>query len=211
MTARRSFAAALVTSLALGGGAPPAYPCGFDGVFDGNFGVSHPLAMAVAVAMRQAVLDEVLPASAAAPIVEGSAGLWQTTARIHALARALSVAGPDEQQGFALHLADSGLWARLTPSPAGLVVEIHVDGPRPGEAVVATHGAVLERLVAAQMSARQALAHGLVALDGTDEAVAAIRRRLLMLDEKAVAPVAATADLRQRLPWRAAAGRPVAP
>ncbi|QCI67891.1 hypothetical protein [Phreatobacter stygius] len=211
MIPRRRLAAALVTSLILATGAAPAYPCGFDGVFDGNFGVSHPLAMAVAVATRQAVLDEVLPASATGPLVGGSAGLWPTTARIHALARSLSLTGPGDQQGFALHLADSGLWARLTPSPAGLVVEIHIDGPRPGEAVLVTHGAVLERLVDGRMTARAALDHGLLVLDASRGAVDAIGLQLARFDEKAAAPGAATADLRQRLPWRGAAGRPTTP
>lgn len=211
MTVRRRLAAALAAGLVLAGapGAPPARACGFDGVFDGNFGVSHPLAMAVAVAIRQAVRDEVLPPDAAAPIVAGSAGLWQATARIHVLARGLGLAAPDDRRGVALHLADSGLWARLAPAHAGLAVEIHVDGPRPGEAIIITHGAVLERLVAMRMSARQALAHGLVAFDGADEAVAALRNRFVMLDDTIAA--AATADLGQRLPWRAAAGRAAVP
>ncbi|MBN8943856.1 MAG: hypothetical protein J0H01_30390 [Rhizobiales bacterium] len=210
MTARRRVAAALAAALVLTGApsARPARACGFDGVFDGNFGVSHPLAMAVAVAMRQAVMDEVLPASAVAPIVAGPAGLWQTTARIHALARGLGLAVPGDQRGFALHLADSGLWARLTPSPAGLVAEIHIDGPRPGEAIMVTHGAVLERLVATRMSAAEALDHGLVAFDGAEDVVAALRQRLVISDETGAA--AAPADLRQRLPWRAG-GRSTAP
>ncbi|MGL4288459.1 MAG: hypothetical protein ACRCVA_19070 [Phreatobacter sp.] len=211
MTARRRLAAALAASLMVASGTEPARSCGFDGVFDGNFGVSHPLAMAVAVAMRQAVLDQVMPASAVAPIVKGAAGLWQTTARIHALARNLNLAGPGDQRGFTLHLADSGLWARLAPSPQGLVAEIHIDGPRPGEAVLVTHGAVLERLVEARTSAREALAHGLAMFDGTDEAVVAIRRRLIMMDDKATASSVTPADLRGRLPWRAAVGRSTMP
>lgn len=205
----RRCTAALLAVLLASAGAAPARACGFDGVFDGNFGVSHPLAMAVAVAMRQAVLDGTMPASAAAPILDGAAGLWRTMARIHALARALSAAVPGESQGFALHLADSGLWARLTPSPQGLVAEVHVDGPRPGETVVVTHGAVLERLLEARISARQAVGVGLIALDG--EQAAAVGRRLAALDDTAAARSAPATDLRQRLPWRAAAGRPVAP
>ncbi|WP_164305276.1 hypothetical protein, partial [Streptococcus pneumoniae] len=74
---------------------------------------------------------------------------------------------------------------------------------RLGEAIMVTHGAVLERLVTGRMSAGQALAHGLVAFDGPDEAVAAIRRGFVTGDETAA--TAATLDLRQRLPWRAAA------
>lgn len=210
MTLRRHSIAVLAAGLMATAGAVPARACGFDGVFDGNFGVSHPLAMAVAVAMRQAVLDGTMPAGAAAPILDGAAGLWRTTARIHALARALSSAAPGEPQGFVLHLADSGLWARLTPALGGLAVEVHVDGPRSGETVVVTHGAVLERLLEARISARQAAGLGLIARDGEQAAAAAIGRRFCALDDTTAARSTAT-DLRQRLPWRAAAGRPAAP
>ena len=194
MTRHRPCAVVLVASLIVAAGIAPARSCGFDGVFDGNFGVSHPLAMAVAVAMRRAVVDEVMPAEAAAPIVAGAAGLWQTTARIHALARALSRAAPREAEGFVLHLADSGLWARLEPSPEGLAAEIHVDGPRPDETILVTHGAVLERLVDARMTVRQAADRGLIVFAGREAGIEAITRRFVMLDQRATAPAGATAS-----------------
>src|SRR6202035_449176 len=69
-----------------------ARACGFDGIFDGGFGAIHPRAIEIALAVRHAVADGLLPQSALNPLTPGEAGLWHATEMLRRLGRRLSAA-----------------------------------------------------------------------------------------------------------------------
>src|SRR5258708_15844023 len=60
----------------------PGRTCEFGGVFDGSFGVPHPRSIEVAVAVRRAVEEGMLPPSTTEPIVRGAESPWRETARL---------------------------------------------------------------------------------------------------------------------------------
>src|SRR4051812_23438506 len=91
-----------------------AHPCAFDGVFDGGFGAIHPRAIEIALAVRQAVADGVLPQSALAPLSAGEAGLWQAAERLKRFGHRLSAARATAAHlpDIALLCCDVSLWTR---------------------------------------------------------------------------------------------------
>lgn len=178
---------------------PAGHACGFDGVFDGGFGIAHPLAVTVAVALRRTIDDGRLPESTAGPLEAGAAGLWRTTADIRAFARSLPPPeGGGASPSFVLLLADSDLWTRLTAGPDGFAAQIHVAGAQPGETVLITHGGVLKAVLQGSLTWREALEYGLVTMEVGDEAVAALLSRA-----SASTAGSASTDVGRRLPWRA--------
>jgi hypothetical protein len=181
----------------------PAKACAFDGIFDDSFGVPHPRSIEVAVAVRRAVKDGMLPPSALEPIVPGIAGLWRATGRLHALkGRLSSIVASFPVVSIAVLLIDSGLWTRFTRVSAGYSSQIHAPSAASGDIVVVSDEAAIAELLAGRLSARSAIDRGLIVVDALPAAQERVRDLLIAAFE-ARSPLGASADsVSRRTPWR---------
>jgi len=178
--------------------------CGFDGVFEGNFGVPHPKSIEIAVAMRRAVAEGMLPPSALEPIVPGPTGLWRATGHLHALERrlsavALSVSFP--VASMALLFIDSGLWTRFTRVAGGYASQIHAFAAGSEEIAVVSDEAIIAGILDGRLSARSAIDRGLIVVDAPPAEQERVRD-LLTAAFEARLPLEASTDLvSRRTPW----------
>jgi hypothetical protein len=179
-----------------------AVACAFDGAFDGSFGSIHPRSIEVALAVRRAVDEGLLPQQALTPLTPGAAGLWQATEQLKRLGRRLSVArkkGPDNPPDIALLLSESGLWARYLPTGSGFESLIHAAGSQPSDIVVVADLAVLSAIDNASLSVSEALERSLIIIDARGEKADAVAT-ILAASARSDA-MSAKRDLEDRSPW----------
>jgi hypothetical protein len=160
---RRSLLVGLPAAAACG----PAGACGFDGVFDAGFGPVHPRAIEVALAIRQAVEDGLLPPAALAPITPGEAGLWQAITLLKQLGRSIAAARVKgiSSPSLALLCANASLWTRYVAAAPSFETLVHVTGPAPLDAVIVSDLAVVTALMEAGLSPATALGRGLLVIE----------------------------------------------
>jgi hypothetical protein len=153
--------------LAAGATCGPAFACGFDGVFDAGFGNVHPRAIEVALAVRRAVKESVLPVTALDPIAPSEAGLWQAVARLKQFGRSLAEARAKgiSSPSVALLCANASLWTRYVAAARSFETLIHVSGPAPLDATVITDLAVVSALAERVLSPAIALGRGLLVIE----------------------------------------------
>jgi hypothetical protein len=183
----------------------PLQACGFDGAFDGSFGVSHPRSIEVAVAVRRAVEEGMLPPSALEPIVPGAAGLWRATDRLHALERRLSaiaVSASFPVASMAILFIDSGLWTRFTRVAAGYSSQIHIPTAGAEEIAVVTDEATVAGILDGLMSPRSAIDRGLIVVDAPPLEQERVRDLLIAAFEARLPLEAGTGLVSRRTPWR---------
>jgi hypothetical protein len=174
---RRWFVSALATAGAAGV-CGTARACGFDGAFDAGFGSIYPRAIEIALAVRRAVADGLLPHDALDPLTPGPAGLWQATEVLKHLGQCLSAAREARLQSsdIALLCSDASLWTRYAGNAQGFDTLVHVDKPALTDVVAITELAIVASLVEGRLPVQSALARGLLVVeasgDGTDAFIA---------------------------------------
>jgi hypothetical protein len=177
-----------------------ARACAFDGIFDGGLGTIHPRAIEIALAVRAAVADGVLPQSALAPLAAGEAGLWRAAETLKRLGHRLSGVRstaptlPD----IALLCSDASLWTRYVATAQSFDTLVHVSGAMPKDALVITDLAVLIALVDGRLPLGSAVQRGLLLIDAHGSEADAIERLLAAACDE---PAPAGLDLATRTPW----------
>jgi hypothetical protein len=196
---RRRFVSSLAAASAFGASGV-ARACGFDGIFDGGFGTIHPRAIEIALAVRRAVADGLLPQSALGPLVPGEASLWHATEILKRLGRRLSatkVTGlrpPD----MALLCSDASLWTRYVANARSFETVVHADKPALSDAVVVADLAVVAAVTDGHLPVGSAVARGLLVIEASRGDADAVEALLTAACDKA----ASTAlDLADRMPW----------
>ncbi|ARN22182.1 hypothetical protein [Piscinibacter gummiphilus] len=130
-----------------------AAACGLDGnVIDSKtLSAVHPGSIDVALGVRQ-LIDErrvaELPTAAPGLVYQ------RASQTLRALKARLQTEGP--QDPTALLIVEYHLWARWQGSGDTLEMQIHVDGPQPGDTVILTGEAVLTALLQRQLTMDQA-------------------------------------------------------
>jgi hypothetical protein len=145
--------------------AGPASACVFDAAIGNPFELAHPRSLEVAMAVYGATQDGRLDPASVGPALDGAAGLQRALWRLQRLGMLLGDAAPGEP-AIALVLVDSGLWVRLLPTPLGAAVQSHVAGPAAGDVVAVSSEWVVAHLLSGRLSGQDALAQGLLLLEG---------------------------------------------
>jgi hypothetical protein len=201
-TLRTAVRSAVVAMLASYCPPTPLHACGFDGAFDGSFGAPHPGSIEVAVAVRRAVEEGMLPPSALDPIAPGSMGLWRATDRLHALERRLSAIAASASfpvASMAVLFIDSALWTRFTRVASGYASQIHVASARPDEIAVVTDEAVIAGILDGRLSTRSAIDRRLIIVYASPSEQERVRDLLIAALE---ARLPSTDLIGKRTPWR---------
>ena len=191
MTPMRVRLLAAIATLAAACGS--AVACGFHPGLKGGLSVTYPGSLRVAVAVAEARRRDLLPpasprTSARAPCFVGSfsargpsrtasEGLCAYTAallRLHQLKLRLEQSMESAAEGagteFSLVLVGPRLWSHYRLAADVVLARHHVDGPIRDRAVVLTHEAVLEAVLAGALDAGHAMEAGLIAVAGPEGA-----------------------------------------
>lgn len=143
-----------------------AYACGLDGAaMDSRaFSAAHPGSIAVALGVRELIDQQRL-----SPLPEASpeAVHHRVEEALGALQAQLKSAGP--QSPTAVFLVDQGHWARWQGAGAALGMQLHVEGPQPGDAVILTSESVLAAVLAGRLTFEEARIAGAYALQHGSE------------------------------------------
>jgi hypothetical protein len=79
--------------------------------------------------------------------------------------------GSGARASLAVVLLGPMLWSRFESVGGSVILEVHAEGPAPGDAVVVTEAPVVAALVTGRLGARDAIEIGVVRLYGSDAAV----------------------------------------
>ena len=152
---------------------PSAAACGFHGPIEGNWTPLHPKSIDVAVAVRQAADAGLLDASLLDARAAGPMGVLRATKQLRALGLYFSgsAGSSSAPPPMTLLFVESSLWTRYAPTQGGMTPQVHVQGPERGDVVIVTSEAVIAAVLARRLSARQAIARGLIAFDGPADAI----------------------------------------
>ena len=93
-------------------------------------------------------------------------GFHRVAAKLHSLASRIEGGGTRLEVPVSIVLIGPMLWSVVTPSPDGLSVRTHADGPAPGTAVVITDVPVLAALLSGDLSSQPAEAASLIRIYG---------------------------------------------
>jgi hypothetical protein len=154
----------------------PAWPCGFHDPAQMQLGLMnwvYPESLHVRTAVWQAQLDGRLARDELSDRAELTAearaqlGYLRTTRLLGQLRGTLAGAkGPEPRPTLAVVLLGPMLWSRYEMSDGGLQLQVHVNGPQPGDIVVVTESAVVDALIAGNLSGREAFELGLLRIYG---------------------------------------------
>jgi hypothetical protein len=143
-----------------------ASACGLDGAaMDSRaFSAAHPGSIDVALGVRELIDQQRL-----APLPEASpeAVHHRVEETLDTLRARLESAGP--QSPTAIFLVDQGHWARWQRAGGALDMQLHVDGPQPGDVVILTSESVLAAVLAGRLTFEQARIAGAYALQHGSE------------------------------------------
>lgn len=203
MMARREFLRGACLLPAAACVATRAHACGLDGNFDGGIGFIHPRAIEVALAVRKAVTDEILPTTALAPLKAGPESLWSATGALTRFGHRLVASprlSPLTKPNIALLVSNATLWTRYAANSEGFSTSIHAMGPMLGDIEVISELAVLIAINDAQLPMKEALARGLLIID----ARGALAQHVTELFTKSFAETTLSAPLNieDRTAWR---------
>jgi hypothetical protein len=135
--------------------------CGYHGSLGEGFSASHPRSIEVAVAVRRALDDGVLPNSNTPPFL-AFAHAKATLERVRAVL-APGLHDTKAPKAIAVLLVEGSLWTRYYVDTDRLVCEPHVSGPLAGDAIIVTAEAVLQALLSGRLSIDQAIGQELIA------------------------------------------------
>lgn len=156
-SATRRVGAALGLALLLGSASPSTRACGYDGM-PIDLGLAHPASLEVSLAIHQAYQGGLL----AKPLP--LAGGFAMRRALNALEK-LRGRLPDATGSFNLLLVEPGLWARFDAFEGAWQLTLHTPPPTVGEPVAIVGEGALLAMVGGRLSARQALAAGVLRLD----------------------------------------------
>jgi hypothetical protein len=161
--------------------APPAIGCGFHDPLEVHLESMYPGSFPVAVALRRAADKGVIDATALEAPSKGTALYVDTLHRLQEFRKILAASSVAAElpASFSLGYVESGLWTRYSQSDGKIRVDIHIDGPVEGEAVVLTGEPVLTEVLAGRLSVDHALADGMILIDGNEIEKSAIRHALI--------------------------------
>jgi hypothetical protein len=144
--------------------APPAIGCGFHDPLEVHLESMYPGSFPVAVALRRAADKGVIDATALEAPSKGTALYVDTLHRLQEFRKILAASSVAAElpASFSLGYVESGLWTRYSQSDGKIRVDIHIDGPVEGEAVVLTGEPVLTEVLAGRLSVDHALADGMM-------------------------------------------------
>jgi hypothetical protein len=160
---------------------PAALSCGFHPGMEVQLESMYPGSLTVAIALRNAADHGVIDAAALeAPGKDDDTCYTETVHRLQEFRKTLAASpvAAELPASFSLGYVESDLWTRYSQSDGKILVNIHTDGPTQGEAVVLTGEPVLMEIVAGKLSLDQALADGLILIDGSETEKSAIRHAL---------------------------------
>jgi len=162
------------------GAVPAAIGCGFHPAMEVPLESMYPGSFSVAVALRNGADHGVIDAQALEAVSMGNAFYGDTVRRLQEFRRALaaSPAAAELPASFSLGYVESRLWTRYSQSGGKIRVDIHIDGPAEGEAVVLTGEPVLTEVLAGRLSVDRALADGMILIVGNEGEKTAIRHAL---------------------------------
>src|SRR5262249_43072402 len=129
--------------------------CGYHGSLGDGFSASHPRSIEVAVAVRRALDDGVLPNSNVPSFLafaHAKATLERVRVVLAPVLQDTKPAGP-----IAILLVEGSLWTRYYVDTDRLMCEPHVSGPLPGDAIIVTAEPVLKVLLSGRLSIDQAI------------------------------------------------------
>ena len=146
--------------------ASPALGCGFHSQFKGGLTVSHPGALAVAVAVGNARREGVLPA--VDPRDKGWSGFIRTRADVRRVRERLSedpgLFGTEPGADFSLLLVGPSLWSRFRHNGNALEAQFHAAGPNDSDAIVLTNSTVVRSLLDGELTTKRAKDLGLISI-----------------------------------------------
>ncbi|MGE3147808.1 MAG: hypothetical protein AB7K04_01965 [Pseudorhodoplanes sp.] len=160
---------------------PPANGCGFHAPLGAQLESMYPGSFPVAVALRKAADSGVINAAALEAPRTPTALFIETMPRLQRLRKALA-ASPVAAKlpvTFSLGYVESRLWTRYSQSDGNIRIDIHIDSPIEGEAVVLTGEPVLMELFTGRLTVEQALADGMILINGNESEKSAIRDALI--------------------------------
>ena len=157
-----------------------AAACGFDAPLGNTFTPMHPKSLAVAFAVRDAVMSGTIEA-ADDPRSAGHAGYWRAVGLLKILQHALSAGHTESPAAVSvLFIELLGLWARLTPAVNGFAMDVHTEGANPGDVVIVTNEQVLTSILGKHLPIMtRSRPRGLIAVDGEIAMVEVTRRQLM--------------------------------
>jgi len=198
---RRWFVSA-VAGVAAAGIGGTARGCGFDAAFDVGFGSIHPRAIEIALAVRRAAADGLLPRDVLDPLTPGAAGLWQATQTLRRFGQCLSAARGAGVQSpdVALLCSDASLWTRYVRRAHGFDALVHVEAPMPADVVAITELPITTALTEGRLSLQNALARGLLVVEASGAAADMV---VALLTVACASSPAGWMELTSRTPWGA--------
>ena len=170
----RTIAALLAAGMVFAAGG--ALACGYHNPSDiarGALNYIYPKSLYVRTAVWQAQNSGLL-APRPARAVKDLFAFQHTAADLQQLGDALGPA-PAPRLGFTVVLLDSMLWSRYAPSESGFDVDVHVKGPKKGDAVLVTQSEVIRALNVGRLGFDVAEAQGLIRLYGPADRQEAVR------------------------------------
>lgn len=164
----------------------PAAACGLEDPDSltarrGALALAFPGALHVGTAIWKAQLAGQLPRDAIAlrddlaPEARAQLRRLKAGGTLERVAARLALAGRAPPAGFAIVLAGPVLWSRVEQRGPLLRVDVHVDGPSPGDVVAVTDLAAVEAIADGTQDVATALARGHVRLYGAPAPVASMR------------------------------------
>src|SRR5262245_17633581 len=155
----------------------PAPACGFHDqtqVRRGMMNWVYPDSLHVATAVWSAqgagrlAREELASRDDLAPEARNRLGYLKATRLLGEFSTVLGHAGRDSPRpNLAVVLLGPLLWTRYEAQNEGLRMYVHVDGPARGDVVVVTEAPVIEALISGKVSARDAVALGVIKLYGS--------------------------------------------
>ena len=124
--------------------APQAvHACGFHGLLGNGFSAQFPGSIDVAIALRDAADSRMIDAASLEP---KKADLFAYHRAVQRLQKLGDIFAANNLPSFSLLLVESALWSRYAKEDGRMLVAVHTEGPRTGEAVVLTGESVLKAI-----------------------------------------------------------------
>jgi hypothetical protein len=137
-----------------------AQACGYDQGSAAGLTVAHPASLSVAMAIGSAVAAGQIPRLSELP---PQLALFRANGAMRAFAHSMP-AGP--MPPLSIVLVEAHLWGRAAGTPEAPLFMTHTPGPEAADAVLVTGEPVLRALLEGRIRWDDALAAGLVAVDG---------------------------------------------
>jgi hypothetical protein len=171
---KRGFLCGLAAATLLSFASYSVRACGYHGVIGDGFSAQYPGSIAVAIALREAADRGLIDAASLTPTKADLLAYHRAVQRLQKLRDIFASNNVAHARSFALLLVESAFWSRYANDQGRMSVDVHVGGPRPGEAVVLTGEAVIAVIEAGKLSWQDALRRGLIVIASGETGAAAL-------------------------------------